>query len=325
MPEGTMTERKDKNILQKIIFLAFVVTIISWVPSTASVIYTDHSFNTDSLTIGDKIDLRINVVHPSGSQLAGPEIENSFGEFVVKQWHDEHIKRDNSDSTAFFYTITTYKTGLCTIPSLPFYVSEDSLRDTLFSRPIPLRIASVVTADTAVLQDLKPQQLAGRRSLWWLWSTLALALCAGAGIYGRYLIKRGRKPSPPPPPKPPYEEAIEALAALKAKELIKKGMLREHIFELSEILKRYMGRRYDIPAAEFTTEEILIWLKAAPLSEEHRESMNWFFGTSHPIKFARLIPSQKDLETLCLKAESFIKETKPVPESSKKLQVQEVG
>lgn len=312
-----------KTGMQKKYFACFISILSIHVLAFGSVIYTDHSYPTDSLTIGDKIHLQVQLVHPSGTQIAGPEVESTFGEFVVKQWHDVTTTRTNSDSTTFIYTITTYKAGLCTIPALPFYVTADSTQDTLFSRPIPLRIASVITADTAVLRDIKPPLLAGRQSFLWLWALLATGFMAGAGAFGHYFFTRGRSTSFAPPPKPPYDEAMEALAALKEKELLNKGMIREHIFELSEILKRYMGRRYETPAAEFTTEEIIAWIADAPFSEKLKESMVWFFETSHPVKFARLIPTSDTLEALCDKAESFIRQTKPVPESAKKPQGQE--
>ncbi|MFW6253754.1 MAG: hypothetical protein ACOC41_02385 [Chitinivibrionales bacterium] len=308
----------------KRVFLCFCATFLLPIPILGSVIYTDYSHTADSLTIGDRIDFRVSIIYPSGMQVSGPEVDTGFGDFVVKQWHDESVSREHSDSATFFYTITTYKTGLCTIPALPFYVSGDSTQDTLLSRPIPLPVASVVTADTATPRDIKPPLAAGRRSLWWVWTLTALGLMAGAGIIGKSLLARSRSQPPPPPPKPPYEEAMEALAALKSKDLLKKGLIREHIFELSEILKRYAGRRYNSPVAEFTTEEIIEWLEDAPFEEKLRDSMIWFFETSHPVKFARIIPTQENLQALCEKAEDFIIQTKPVPETGKKPQTREV-
>ena len=78
--------------------------------------------------------------------------------------------------------------------------------------------------------------------------------------------------------KPPYEEAIEALDRLEAKQYVAKGMIRDYVFELSEIAKRYIERRFEVQAAEFTTEELADWTKRSPLQLAERKTAEWFFS-----------------------------------------------
>lgn len=307
----------------KLVFLllSFLITGI-----TATQIYTHVS--QDSLYVGDKVRLTVAIVTPPKARIIPPENEEGFGKFVVKEWYDEREERKSSDSLTFSYIITLYNAEQCTIPSLPFVEDKVEKSDTLYSEMIPMRVLSVIAAsrpdsgDTIKLKDIKPQQIAGKPSLLWLWIILCIVVMVGAIFLARYFWIKSRKPPPPPPPKPPYEEAIEALSELAQKGLIMKGLFREHVFELSEILKRYMGRRFETNAAEFTTEEILEWIETGPFKEELCKSMGWFFDITHPVKFAKLIPEKNIVNQLTDEAKQFIEKTKPRAEENNTLEKQ---
>jgi hypothetical protein len=189
-----------------------------------------------------------------------------------------------------------------------------------------MQMGSVIDADsgdTIRFKDLKAQQIAGSPSLLWLWITISLLTLAGLIFLFRYLWIKSRKPPPPPPPIPPYDEAVEALAALRRKELIEKGLLREYVFELSDILKRYMGRQFDSNAAEYTTEEMVDYIKTAPFESELKKTMEWFFSTTHPVKFAKMVPETKTVKQLYDETVLFIHKTRPSLENEKKQPLKE--
>ena len=165
---------------------------------------------------------------------------------------------------------------------------------------------------------LKPQQVTGKQPLLWLWLLLAATVIMVAIFAARYYLRKLKKTPPPPPPIPPYEEAIRALAALDAKQYPLKGMIREYAFELSEILKRYIERRFGINAAEFTTEEMLAWLGISPLDKEIKFSMEWFFRAADPVKFAKFLPNRNIVGRFGVEARGFVEATKPPAESEKK-------
>lgn len=292
--------------------ISLLLLLLVTFESYSSVIYTDIS--QDTLTIGDRIELSVSVIVPKDAQVIPPETDMGFGNFTVKNWDTNRTQRDASDSIAYNYIITTYSVEPCSIPALPFVEVKEEGNDTLFSDSIPMRVISVITGnkgDTIKLKDIKPQQTAGKPTLVWLWIILILVLIIAGIIAGRYFWIKSRKPPPPPPPKPPYEEAIEALAMLESKQLLTKGLLREYVFELSDILKRYMGRRFDSNAAENTTEEILEWIGTAPFEEKLIQPMEWFFDYTHPVKFAKVIPEVVTVRKLYDTAESFIEKTRP--------------
>jgi hypothetical protein len=142
-------------------------------------------------------------------------------------------------------------------------------------------------ADSTIdIKDLKEQQLAGNPPRIWLWILIIVLSVCIISLLILFLTGKVRKKAVAPPPVPPYEEAIMALGVLHGKRLLEKGLIREYVFELSEIFKRYIERRFDTNASEFTTEEMIAWAGASGLDKKLKNSIEWFFQTTDPVKFA---------------------------------------
>ena len=273
-------------------------------------VYTDAR-PRDSLTVGDPIHLTVGIVVPSGAHVVPPPTEEGLGNLVVREWTFDKEERADADSLTFSFLLATYVPEPCTIPSVPFLVVIGDSVDTLRSEPIPLRLISVIPSDTVDIKDLKPQQSAGRPSLLWLWILLAVLLVTAAVVLGIHWYDRHRKPRPPPPPKPPYEEALEALRLLDARDLLRQGLVKEYVFELSEILKRYTERRFGCNAIEFTTDELLQWLRSCELERTVKRHAERFFADTDPVKFAKWLPDDETLGRFRQDVRSFVEATRP--------------
>jgi len=295
------------------LFLHFPAVVLAialpWSACFGSLIF--YSAVPDSLYVGDRVHLGVAVVVPPGSQVAPPPTENGFGKLAVKEWTSEKAAKKSADSLTFHYAVTTYTAEPCTLPALSFVVTKDSTTETLRTQPIPLHVLLVSSPDTGAIKDLKPQQNVGKPSLLWLWIILGILVVAAAVIFGRRFLRKSVTAAAPVPLKPPYEEAIEALDLLEAKNYLAQGMVREYVFELSEIIKRYIERRFDIQAAEFTTYEILEWTKRSPLESAERKTVEWFFSTADPVKFAKWLPDADTLARFGPQLRAFVEKTKP--------------
>ena len=282
------------------------------VPGAAARI--SSSISTRKLSVGDLVRFDVQLITPKQTVITPPPTEEKFGDIVVKEWNVHTTEREKSDSTSYEYILTTYTPEPCTIPSLAFTLEHEGTVDTLYTDSIPLQVLSVLPSDTVDLMGLKPPLSAGRAPRWWIWLLGTVAAIAALVGGGMYLVKRLRKVPPPPPPVPPYEEAIDALASLGVKKYLQRGLVREYVFELSEIFKRYIGRRFECNGVEFTTEEMIAWSGAANLPKKQRASIEWFFRSTDPVKFARLIPDGTTLDRFEPEVRDFLEATKPVVE-----------
>jgi hypothetical protein len=258
------------------------------------------------------------------------------------------VKDRDSSKYQYRYGIATYKPENCTIPSIRFLICNNGIGvdgintdnngidnnasagfsvgavnpaicDTLSTTPIPIRILSALPATPPdsggfALKDLKAQQGAGRADLWYLWVVLGVAAAIVLFILMRkYLKKKEVVAVPVVNLLPPYEEAIGAIEALEGKKYVQRGLVREYVFELSEIFKRYIGRRYDTIAPELTTEEITAWLEFSEISREMRLCAERFFRSSDQVKFAKWVPDRQCIDGYIKDVRTFIEATKPDP------------
>lgn len=281
------------------------------------------SISSDSLMVGDKIDLRVMMIVPAGMDVTDNSEEVFKDPVYLKDSQIARFNLGSSDSLIFNYQITSYTYDTITVSPVIYSLKLDSLTDTLKSDPIPLRMISAIQAeegDTIRMKDIKDPLKAGKPSLLWLWILLGLMAVI---IIVIILYKKFKKEKMEqlPPPLPPYEEAMKALSTLDRKELIEKGERRQYVFELSEILKRYAGRRYDVNFPEFTTEEIMDWLNKTAIIKDASDLLKIFFEETHMIKFAKYTPDITSSRELREKAIKFIKVTKPTEEDVNKNEV----
>ncbi len=83
----------------------------------------------------------------------------------------------------------------------------------------------------------------------------------------------------------------------KIRDFIDKGEYRNFYFQFSEIVRRYLERRWKIPFLERTTSEILRDLGALEnISQELKENIKLFLKKGEPIKYAGFIPLVDETE-----------------------------
>jgi hypothetical protein len=279
------------------------------------------SVDRNSFTLGDPIHFRVMMELPKDVQCVPPEPEKLFGNLTVKEWNISRSPKDPKDSVFVDYILTSYIPENCTIPSIPFVMQSPASTDTVFTETHTMQFMSVITPpaagsnDTNIdIKDLKPQQLAGNPPKFWLWITIILGSVAILAAIALYLSKKFKKKEIVPPPVPPYEEAIMALGVLHGKRLLEKGLIREYVFELSEIFKRYIERRFSTNASEFTTEEMIAWAGASGLDKKLKSSLEWFFKATDPVKFARIIPDSVTVSRFSDEVTNFLEATRPLPQ-----------
>ena len=87
---------------------------------------------------------------------------------------------------------------------------------------------------------------------------------------------------------PEDELALNKIKLLEAKEYLKKMQFKNFYFELSEIIREYLNKRYDIVTLERTTYEISLDLKKIILDKELLNEFLEFFNECDMVKFAKI-------------------------------------
>lgn len=129
---------------------------------------------------------------------------------------------------------------------------------------------------------------------------------AAAGLVLIFLLVyfRRKKPqpapqaiaAPPPPQTPPHEMALKQLAALEQQKPWKNGRTDAFYADLSMILRTYLERRYQIPALESTTREIIPLLKKTDFPASLTKALQEVLYQSDMAKFAAQPPAEQQHE-----------------------------
>ena len=169
------------------------------------------------------------------------------------------------------------------------------------------------------IHDIKPALAWGPDLQWLYWALAVLAVVVLAALAWRFWQKR-KRPAVPETPAPPIPADTEAYGLLDA--LAADGDLnpRQFNFRLSAILRRYMERLYEIPAAEMTTEELLPVVDRLPLQADLAQPLKDFCRYADPVKFAGRPADQNRMAGDLAFARDFVRRTTPQAEPDADIQ-----
>ncbi len=92
-----------------------------------------------------------------------------------------------------------------------------------------------------------------------------------------------------PAPVAPYESALKELELLFQTRILD---LRLFYFDLTAVLKKYIGRSYGINAVEMTSQEFIKGINQLNLDKTIRKEIAGFHERSDPIRYAGIVPEK---------------------------------
>jgi len=123
--------------------------------------------------------------------------------------------------------------------------------------------------------------------------------------------RRGRASAPTElaAPRPCDAIALEALNALSQEGLLNEGKRKHYFFRLSEIVRVYLGARFQFEALEATTEELLLRLRDRSTPGLDYASFESWCLLGDQVKFARLVPSDAECKASMELALALVQKT----------------
>jgi len=96
----------------------------------------------------------------------------------------------------------------------------------------------------------------------------------------------------------PIEEFEEAFKKLNQKNYLESNKLKKHFYELSDNVKKFLGKAYLFESEDKTTEELLKAMKEVGVNEDLISSWQELYKKMDLIKFADFRPSQNEVSSL---------------------------
>ena len=277
------------------------------------------AIDSTTLFIGDQTDLHLRATCEAGEQVQLPMLDEqliSGVEIVDRTIVDTTILSDGRVQYNQYLTLTSFEDSLFYIEPLPFVSGED----TVWSESLMLNVVQPFEIDST---DMAITDIKGiyRAPIWWWgilrWVLLSIAI-AGVGVGGYYLITYLRRRTgninetmtPIEPLRPADEVALEKLDIIREQKIWQTGQIKEYHTQLTDVVREYIARRFDVSSTEQTSDETLRAMR--PLlnnQKELYEQLRKMLTLADLVKFAKWSATPDENELSLRSAYAFVKET----------------
>jgi hypothetical protein len=246
----------------------------------------------EKVLLGDPFTLEIAITHLPAERYE-LVLPGELGPFEFEGQERSRTEGQGTATTTFRVKLLLFELGVQDIPPLSFdvatpegqrrYVHSGTQVEGVSTQP------QAAQADAEALRDIKPLEEVPVRSWALLYALLAgVAVSAVAWAAWRWWKNRERIPvAPVVPPKPLDERTLSALEALRREGLAEAGRSREFYFQLSAILRGYLGERYGFEALECTSHELLARVRGLNAPGLSDEAFARFVEDSDQARYAR--------------------------------------
>ena len=280
--------------------------------------------STDTFPLGSWIDVQVEGKSNVSVDSIAPIVKDSIGSFEIVT-----VERKGAEFQ-WLLRLTTIDSGKVFLPPVEFgyKVKGDTNTHKAFTNSLLLTISGVAINPQGEIKDIKPPMSAPwlfEDFLPYLIALIVLTVLAGGYYY--YWRKMKQKKDILADVKviiPPHREALTALRVLEEKKLWQQGIEKEYYSEVTEIIRRFFERRWNIIALELTTDEILAQIKHVPEALIVWKEMDSFFLTADLVKFAKYQPTPVEHEQEMHSAYEIVRSMVPKTSIETEPQAQEV-
>jgi hypothetical protein len=270
------------------------------------------------LMIGDQTAMHLSVTQEANERVEMPVFGETLQdgiEIVDRSAVDTTTLPDGRLQLSQELTLTSFKDSLFAVAP----IAVVSGGDTFFTAPMALNVIQPFEVDSSLaITDIKDIEKAP--IYWWgilRWILLALAVIGlfvgayyGVQWYRKHFLKE-EEVIEPELLRPADEVALEKLDEIKAQKIWKDGKVKEYQTELTDVVREYIGRRFDVQSTEKTSDETLRAMKPL-IDKELFAKLSKMLQLADLVKFAKWHTTPDENEQALSTAYEFVNETKEV-------------
>lgn len=288
------------------------ITLLSSVTSGVDIAV---KVDNQEITAGDVIEYTITVKSDKNIKPAFPEKGLKVDPFELLDYSKTESEEDGMIIRNYVYKISIYETGDFEIPPVIFkYVINGKEESRTAEKAIKIKVKSVLPADANDIKPIKaPEEFKTPVPYRFLYTVgliivlLVVLIVISYFLYRKYFMKKSHKKEGALPLLPPEEEAHKSIDELIKLNLLHEGKIKDFYITLSDIVRRYVERRFVIMTFEKTTDEIIHQMRQKDI--RYVNNLKVLLSDFDLVKFAKLIPSNAECNGHVLKSRNFIDET----------------
>lgn len=306
------------RITTRLIFLLLLIIISGQV--NAQRLRATASLDSSQILIGDQVKLTLEIEYPDNIKIEFPQVPDTIQNLIEVLGRSPvdtlEIESENLQKLIQIITITSFDSGSYQIPPFWFTFDMNGLIDSISSNSVALHVVSMEVDTTMGPTDIKMPYGAPVTLKEVIPHILGIILLGAILFFVFYLIK-GKKNNKPfliaqKPKEPAHITAIRELERIKEEKLWQKNEIKQYYSEITEVLRNYMENRFQIPAMEQTTDEIIqIFINRTDLlNEKSFSNLKQILSLSDLVKFAKYKPSTDDDNMTLINSFFFVNDTK---------------
>lgn len=306
------------KIILRIIFT--IITINSAYLNAQQIpVKATSSIDSNQVLIGDQIQLKLKIELQKDVKLNFPNLTDSIGRLIIL--NKSKIDTNKKEKNLIFsqnLLLTMFDSGSYQIPPIEFKYSigNDSAINSVFTNELYIKFLTLPVDTTKPIKDIKPP-LNVPFSIWdIIWYIVIPLMIIGLGLIAFFFINK-RKPKVKEiqkfdPKIPAHIQALSDLEKLEEEKLWQNFKVKEYHTILSEILRLYLERRFEFPALEMTTSEIMDNISKMLSGSEILLNLRFILELADLVKFAKNIPyPEENIRAMDL-AKDIVKNTIPI-------------
>ena len=308
--------------MKRILLISLCVCFL-WLPVRGARVSVEARMDSVSMLIGCQTWLHLDVSAPENSCVQLPALTTDSvvqGLIVLSRTPIDSVSIGNGrKSIRQDFRLTSFDEGIYYVP--PFRVTVDG--EEYESNYLTLKILTYDVDTTSVeLFDIKGVEKAPFVITDWLLPVgivlgAALLLWLGIWLYRKYgRRRRQEEPVDPELLLPAHVAALQALDQIRDEKLWQQGRYKDFHTQLTDVLRKYVSRRFDVSAMEMTTAELMAALKGNPEAKEVYASLKEILELADFVKFAKMNPLPDENDRSLRNAYGFVASTTPAEESS---------
>lgn len=303
-------------MLKKSIYILFL--FVCSLPLYSQIITVRAGFDADSILIGQQIHFSLIVETAEDVNAALPVYSDTISKSIelLKEFDADTSVLNGRRTITQKYLVTSFEPGWNTVPPQPIPYSTKSFDDTTYTTAALLTVLAPAVDTTKAFMPIKgPVNTPLSFAEIWPWAALGLLILAiiAAAIYF-YRRYREKKLDPEGATRklldPAHVVAFRELERLRQAKLPQKGMVKEYYSRLTDIIRVYMARQYNIQAMESTTSEILEAFERSNTQEKKlNELLENLLMLADLVKFAKEDSLMEENDRHFANAEYFVEST----------------
>ena len=316
LPRAVSTGRRTVALLATLAVGAFAAAIPSTAQAQASQISVVLVVEDRQITVGDPLVLTISAVYPDGYHVIFPRLPHEWGSFEVRSQTPlaTVINEDLTRTAEQVLEVALFAPGDHETPAISVsFRGPDGKIVERSVRPVTIHVSSVLEPNDRELRDINSQADISVPSLWpWTVGTATLGLLGLAA----FVLWRRRSTVGPlaadwVDPRTPFVVAMDQLDHIEELDLPSKGRFKEHYSLVTDVVRGYLHREYNLTTPDRTTAETDLALRASALPTSEGREIVEVLQDGDLVKFAEVVPGQDPSREAVHRTRSLIRAIRP--------------